>query len=209
MTNKIPATPFTPLHELALIGDRRSCALLDKQGNIVWYCPKRFDNPSLFAYLLDPAEGGAWTMEISDLAFEKRTYLEDSGILQTQFTGGKGNLLLEDWMPLDSPFNGICRKLSPSPVPYRMHLSPRPNYARELPVLEQKSDAHATVGFDLHFYSSHPLTVEQKSITGHVPAGEEAWFIFAEKALCHPQEAMEQARELTLKNWQEVASHIT
>jgi hypothetical protein len=28
--------PFSPLHDLALIGDRRTCALLDKQGNMVW-----------------------------------------------------------------------------------------------------------------------------------------------------------------------------
>jgi hypothetical protein len=46
------------------------------------------------------------------MAFEKRAYLEDSGILQTQFTGKKGNLQLEDWMPLDARFYGICRKLS-------------------------------------------------------------------------------------------------
>lgn len=48
-----------PLHELAMIGDRRSCALLDKHGKIVWYCPKRFDHSSLFGHLLDPEKGGA------------------------------------------------------------------------------------------------------------------------------------------------------
>lgn len=209
MTTNNPATRFTRLHELALIGDRRTCALLDKQGNIVWYCPKRFDNPSLFAHLLDPDKGGAWTLEIEGMAFDKRAYLEDSGILQTQFTGKKGNLQLEDWMPLDARFYGICRKLSPSPVAYRMHLSPRPNYSRQSPVLEQIKDTHATLEFDFHFYSSHPLTVEQDALSCQVPAGEEAWFILAEIALDKPKEILEQVRELTQKNWQEVASHIT
>jgi GH15 family glucan-1,4-alpha-glucosidase len=200
---------FTPLQDLALIGDRRTCALLDKQGNIVWYCPKRFDNPSLFAHLLDPAKGGAWNLAIEGLTFEKRAYLEDSGILQTHFSSSQGTLLLEDWMPLNAPFYGICRKLSPSTVPYTMHISPRPNYARQNPILERQENKHATIDFDFHLYASHPLTITPETISCQVPAGEEAWFILAEKALDHPKEVLEEVRELTLKNWREVASHIT
>ncbi|MBW3545746.1 MAG: glycoside hydrolase family 15 protein, partial [Bacteroidetes bacterium] len=200
---------FTPLHELALIGDRRSCALLDKQGNIVWYCPKRFDNPSLLAHLLDPEKGGAWELEIKGLDFEKRAYLEESGLLQTYFAGEKGKLLLEDWMPLNARFYGICRKLSPSPVPYTMRINPRPDYARRFPILEQKGERHATLEFDFHLYASHPLLVERDSISCQVPAGEEAWFILAEKALDKPKEMLEEVRAKTLENWREVASHIT
>jgi hypothetical protein len=85
--------------------------------------------------LLDREKGGAWALEIEGMAFEKRAYLEDSGILQTQFTGKKGNLQLEDWMPLNARFYGICRELSPSPVPYTVRVSPRPNYSRQSPVL--------------------------------------------------------------------------
>ncbi|RDV12642.1 hypothetical protein DXT99_22245 [Pontibacter diazotrophicus] len=51
---------FTPLNDLAMIGDRR--ALLDKRGNIVWYCPKRFDSSSLLlhCWILKKAGTGAW-----------------------------------------------------------------------------------------------------------------------------------------------------
>jgi GH15 family glucan-1,4-alpha-glucosidase len=60
------------LRDLALIGDRRTAALLTRHGDVVWYCPGRFDRPSLFAALLDselggsswpapsPAEDGTW-----------------------------------------------------------------------------------------------------------------------------------------------------
>lgn len=201
--------PFTPLHELALIGDRRTCALLDKQGNIVWYCPKRFDSPSFFAQLLDPETGGAWKLEAEGLAFEKRAYLEDSALLQTHFTAGTGKLLLEDWMPLDARFYGICRKLSPSPVPYTMHVQHRPSYSRRRPVLHQLEEKHAALEFDFHFYSSHPLTLAQESIRCQVPAGEEAWFILAENALNTPAELLEEVRNLTLQNWQKISRHIT
>jgi GH15 family glucan-1,4-alpha-glucosidase len=201
--------PFTPLHELALIGDRRTCALLDKQGNMVWYCPQRFDNPSLFARLLDPHKGGAWTLELEGLAFDKRAYLEDSALLQTWFRGEKGAMLLEDWMPLDARFYGICRKLSGSPEPYKMILTPRPNYARQPPVIEAKGDRHASLDYDFHLYASHPLEIAEDAISCKVPAGEEAWFILAEKALDEPAGMLEEVRARTLKNWRELSSHIT
>jgi GH15 family glucan-1,4-alpha-glucosidase len=209
MKSQIKKEPFTPLQDLALIGDRRTCALLDKQGNIVWYCPRRFDNPSLFAHLLDPEEGGSWTLDIKGMTFDKREYLEDSALLQTYFKGEKGNLVLEDFMPLDGRFYGLCRSLSPAPVPYAMQLTPRPNYARQPPVLELKGEKHAILEYDFHLYSSHPLSVERESISCQVPAGEKAWFIFAEKALDKPEEMLEEVREFSLKNWREVASHIT
>ena len=200
---------FTPLHDLALIGDRRTCALVNKQGSIVWYCPKRFDNPSLFAHLLDPEKGGGWHLEAKGMQFEKREYLEDSALLQTHFTSDKGTMVLEDLMPLNAQFYGICRKLTTSPLPYAMRIDPRPNYARQPPVVERISERHASIEYDFHFYSSHPISVDQDTLLCHVPAGEEAWFILAEKALDKPEEVLKDVRELSLKNWQEVASHIT
>ena len=200
--------PFTPLQDLALIGDRRTCALLDKQGNIVWYCPKRFDYPSLFAHLLDPQKGGAWELEVEGMEFNKREYIEDSGILQTCFAHDKGSLVLEDWMPLYARFYGICRKISASPVPYSMHITPRPNYARQSPEIEQKEEQHIALEFDFHLYASHPLERGKDSVSCKVPAGEEAWFILAEKCLEEPGDLLEEVRERTLKNWKEIASHI-
>lgn len=197
------------IEDLAMIGDRRTCALVDKQGNVVWYCPKRFDSPSFFASLLDAELGGMWRMDLKEMAFEKRAYLEDSALLQTCFTGEKGKLLLEDWMPLDGSFFGICRALSVSPVAYAMQITHRPNYGRQSPVIKQIEERHTTLEYDFHLYASHPLLVEQDSISCHVPADEEAWFILAEKALDKPERQLAESRELTLKNWRGVSSHIT
>ncbi|GAB3200973.1 GH15 family glucan-1,4-alpha-glucosidase [Pontibacter aydingkolensis] len=197
------------IKDLAMIGDRRTCALLDRQGSIVWYCPKRFDNPSFFACLLDTEKGGMWRMELEGMEFEKRKYLEDSALLQTHFVGGGGKLVLEDWMPLDNSFYGICRKLSAAPLDYTMHLAYRPNYARQAPVLEQSGEKHVILEYDFHIYASHPMRVRQDTIFCHVPAGEEAWFVLAEKTLDKPEKDIEESRVLTLKNWKEIADHIT
>lgn len=190
---------FIPLEDLALIGDRRTCAILNKKGNIIWYCPQRFDNPSLFAGLLDPEKGGSWKLNIEGLEFDSRNYVEDSAMLQTTLIGDKGSLLLEDWMPLNTRFYGICRKLSASPVPYTMQIDPRPNYARRSPVLEKERDNHATIEFDFHLQASHSLELKSDSINCHVPADEEAWFILSEKALDQPVQILEEVRKLTLK----------
>lgn len=197
------------IQDLGMVGDRRTCALIDKKGSIVWYCPRRFDASSLFAALLDSEQGGTWQLELPSLVFEKRAYLDESALLQTCFRGEDGRLVLEDWMPLDSSFYGICRQLTASPVPYAMHIHPRPNYARREPRLERKEEKHTTLDYDYHFYASHPMEVEGRSLTCRVPAGEEAWFIFAEKALDHPEQVLNHSRELTLQNWRSIASHIT
>ncbi|MFD2514754.1 glycoside hydrolase family 15 protein [Pontibacter locisalis] len=197
------------VQDLAMIGDRRSCAFLDKGGNIVWYCPKRFDEPSVFASLLDAKQGGEWHLEMEGMHFEKRAYVEDSAILQTTFRGEKGSCVLEDWMPLYASFFGICRKLTKAPSSYTFKLSPRPNYNRRQAVLKLKQAQHATIDFDFHLYASHPLQIEEETISCHVPAGEEAWLIFSETELDDPLKRLEESRKLTLKNWGEVAGHIT
>jgi GH15 family glucan-1,4-alpha-glucosidase len=197
------------LQDLALIGDRRTCALVTNQGSIVWYCPKRFDHASFFASLLDLEKGGEWALETENLVFDKREYLEDSAILQTHFKGADGEFMLEDWMPLYTCFYGICRKLTASPAPYRMIIRSRPDYGRRTTVLKSADEHHVILEFDYHLYASHPLVVHTDSISCQVPAGEKAWFILAEKELGNPQELMEWSRAQTLANWREVASHIT
>ncbi|RDV12643.1 hypothetical protein DXT99_22250 [Pontibacter diazotrophicus] len=125
------------------------------------------------------------------------------------FRGDKGSLLLEDWMPINARLYGICRQLSESPEPYAMQLNPRPNYARQPPVIERKEEKHATFEFDFHLHASHPLTVEPDSVSCQVPAGEKALFIVAEKALDTPADILEEVRSQTLQNWREIANHIT
>lgn len=200
---------FTPLSDLALLGDRRTCALLDKQGNIVWYCPARFDEPSLFASLLDPEKGGEWKLNLEGMKFERRAYLEDSAILCSYYSSGARTIRIDDWMPLDGRFYGICRQLSKAPVPHSMEITPRPNYNRQAALLQQIDEKHVAINYDLHFYASHSLKIAGGSIICRVPAEDAGWFILAEKALDDPEEFLVDVKELTLKNWRKVAARIT
>ena len=53
---------YLPIEEHGIIGDLRTVALVGTDGTIDWYCPARFDAPSLFASLLDAGKGGSFRL---------------------------------------------------------------------------------------------------------------------------------------------------
>src|SRR4029077_19445786 len=44
---------YLPIEEHGVIGDLHTVALVGTDGTIDWYCPERFDAPSVFASILD------------------------------------------------------------------------------------------------------------------------------------------------------------
>ena len=53
-----PPTGYLPIEEHGIVGDLRTVALVGTDGTVDWYCPSRFDAPSLFGALLDARNGG-------------------------------------------------------------------------------------------------------------------------------------------------------
>jgi GH15 family glucan-1,4-alpha-glucosidase len=49
---------YLPIENHGVIGDLRSAALVGRDGTIDWFCPLRFDAPSVFAAILDADHGG-------------------------------------------------------------------------------------------------------------------------------------------------------
>ncbi|RZK61251.1 MAG: hypothetical protein EOO85_33665, partial [Pedobacter sp.] len=105
------------IKDLAVISDRKTCALVSNQGNIVWYCPERFDGKAILSTLIDDELGGFWNVELKNKVFLGRQFQERSSVLNTYFSINGEGLTITDYMPLGLKWNGICRKFSQSPSP--------------------------------------------------------------------------------------------
>ena len=215
---------MTKINDLAMIGDRRTAALVDKRGSVVWYCPGRFDAPTLFAALLDAERGGSWYLSLPEAAsgsaepeFVARRYREQSGVLETTFTrtsqtgvppaGAPGAWQLTDFMPLgDGLPCGICRLFSAAPTPVRVTLHAVPDYARR-DAKPRELEAGVYLTENAHLYASHPLKLRGAEVQFDLPAGETGWAFLSDAPLARPADAEVQGwLEVTLKSWRKLAA---
>lgn len=208
---------FPEIRDLAVIGDRRTAALVSTAGSIVWYCPGRFDYPSLFASLLDPRRGGVWEISAADTAFKTRCYVEDSGVLETTFLTPTGEFRVSDWMPVgDDLPRGICRQFTPSPVEVLVTLCPAPDYARRQAVLhragrhvEIKDPSQDNKQEIFYLYASHPLEIINERIQLRIPPGEKGWTALLNDPLDKPiADHLDKWLEITIDRWRQITSHI-
>jgi GH15 family glucan-1,4-alpha-glucosidase len=83
-----PPTGYLPIEEHGIVGDLRTVALVGTDGTVDWYCPSRFDAPSLFGALLDARKGGYFSLwSRTSHARPKQLYHSDTNILLTRFLG--------------------------------------------------------------------------------------------------------------------------
>ena len=54
------AIPYPPIERLAVVGDRRTAALIAADGTACWMCLPNYDGAPVFGALLDAAKGGFW-----------------------------------------------------------------------------------------------------------------------------------------------------
>lgn len=197
-----------PIRDLAIIGDRRTAALVSRDAEIVWYCPGRFDAPSVFSSLLG-RKHGSWRVELPDLEPAGRSYIDESGVLQTGLGATNGNVLVTDWLTMGRPPSGIlCRTVSSAPAAWKFRLSIRPDYARRAATLQPWDTAAIMIDDAGFLYASHPLATEGDDIVCNVPAGEPSWMVLADETLAVPPVAatVETWRTETLAAWSRIAS---
>ncbi|KGH45233.1 glycoside hydrolase family 15 [Modestobacter caceresii] len=96
---------MTPIANYALLGDCQGAALVALDGSVDWWCPARFDAPSVFARLLDPG-AGHWSIRPRDEWTATRRYVEGSMVMQTDFTTASGVLRLTDALALGAGERG-------------------------------------------------------------------------------------------------------
>ncbi len=141
-----------------VVGDGQTVALIGVDGSVDWLCWPRFDSPSVFGALLDPARGGRFQIAPSSSGVtSQQAYDAGTNVLQTLFSRqGSGAVMLTDHMP----WNG-----DPRSHLYELHrLIEAREGALEMQIL-----------FDPRFdYGRQPATihVEQHGVMAEGPNGE-------------------------------------
>ena len=199
------------IRDLGVIGDRRTAALVTRDASIVWYCPSRFDRPSVFGALLDP-QGGAWTIDVPHSHPLTRGYIGDTGILETQIETHRGSLVITDWLTIgdSTPAGALCRVLSSVPVETCVRLRLRPNYNRESVVFKRIGLGAVTQGL-MALYASHPLSIDVAAGEASfvIPPRERGWAVLADQTIGQPDwEMIEGWRTATISNWNELSKRV-
>ena len=178
---------YQPISDHGIIGDLRTCALVDDDATIDWFCAGRFDRPSVFGSILDP-DAGSWTMQVVDGSTRTgQFYFPDSAILVTRFLTEEGVAEVHDFMPLVAAHEPdhhqrIVRRVTcvRGEVTVRTVLRARPDYGRCVPDLETDGESVTIsgAGLRLGLTATHPLDTDDDSVTAEVrlQAGEEARF---------------------------------
>ena len=103
---------YLPVSEHGLIGDMHSVALVGTNGTIDWYCPERFDAPSVFASILDCRRGGSFRIASTRSDVQtKQLYLPDTNVLITRFLSPHGVGELHDFMTLAGDRQELVRRV--------------------------------------------------------------------------------------------------
>lgn len=171
-----------------LVGDLRTAALVGTDGTIDWFCPGRFDAPSVFAGILDP-DAGSWRIGPDDPdARSQQYYHPETNILVTRFMTEAGVVEVQDFMPVlrahdpDHRQRLVRRVVGlRGSVDLTMAMAPRPDYGLTEPDLTREDDVVRFADGEVHLAlsSTVDLEVDDASATAALSlrTGETALFV--------------------------------
>lgn len=97
-----PGRGHSCIEDYAAIGNRRSIALVARDGSIDWCALGRMDAPPVLARLLDEGAGGFLRTAPAEPALEiARRYVADTNVLETTLRTARGALRITDTMSLE------------------------------------------------------------------------------------------------------------
>ncbi|GAA1996047.1 glycoside hydrolase family 15 protein [Catenulispora subtropica] len=190
---------YPAIDDHALLGDLRTCALVTGDGTVDWFCPGRFDAPSVFGALLDDAVGGGAFRVWSEGASASLAYIPDTAVAVTRFVAADGAVgeVVDFMVPDESSADDgrtllyrIVRGVE-GRIRFTMYCHPRFDYGREEarePVLERRGTAHAAVfegsQTSLTLFGTVPMVTVGEAAAAQLElfAGQAAVFLVAASA---------------------------
>jgi GH15 family glucan-1,4-alpha-glucosidase len=180
----------------AVIGDRRTCALVATDATIDFLCWPRFDSPSVFAALLDPARGGHWRIapRNAERTRCRQRYLPDTNVVVTAWFGDGAVGEVLDFMPTSAADRrGVvrCVRSVRGALDFDVEVRPAFGYAsaphrviRE----DERCVRFETDGLALRLRADAPLAIEGPAARGvmRLGDGERGWLVLERAAPGEP-----------------------
>jgi len=201
-----------PIGDYALLSDCRSAALVSRDGSVDWLCFPRFDGPSVFCRLLDPA-GGRFAIRPAGEFQASRRYADQTMVLETTFTTPGGTAVLTDALALGPNERGhglgasspgmLLRRLActSGQIEAEVSYAPRPEYGLIHPILVPVPGGLAARGGAdrLLLSTSASFSVDGATATARIrlAAGQAAVFALGHGQLADPPPAPWTAAEIT------------
>jgi GH15 family glucan-1,4-alpha-glucosidase len=193
MSNSPPApVKFPPIARHAVIGDRRTGALVAADGTIDWFCAPDFDGPPVFGSVLDPERGGFCRFGPQSAGLGKQRYLPETAALITAWEDSSDgqDLELTDAMAwprterpkaLDSQRVIIRRLRAPKQAAVSFELRAQRNFKPAPPpsTLANGAVVFAFEAGTLGLWTSFPLELAAQGASALVSigSGEEHWAV--------------------------------
>jgi GH15 family glucan-1,4-alpha-glucosidase len=107
-----PDRTYLPINAYGVIGDCHSTVLIAPDGSVDWGCLPDFDSPAIFCRLLDAERGGYFQIAPTENTIPgSQRYLRGSNVLQTRFASVAGEIVVTDFMPVETlsawPYRGM------------------------------------------------------------------------------------------------------
>jgi len=183
-----------PIGDYAMLSDCRSAALVSRDGSVDWLCFPRFDSPSVFCRLLDPA-GGRFAIRPAGEFQASRAYADQTMALETTFVTAAGTAVLTDVMAVGRNERGhdlgagspgvLLRRMACTvgEMDVEVSYAPRPEYGLIHPILEAIPGGVAARGGAGRLLLSAPIVFGVDGATAtarvHLVAGQQVCFALA------------------------------
>ena len=216
----IDFSEYPAIESYGLIGNCRTCALIQKEGAIEFMSFPEFDSHSVFGSILDRNKGGYFvTKPQGDFTKCFQEYVLDTSVLTTRFLSETYTVAFTDFMPIgigkEVP-NQLIRKIEVirGSVNFDLDIKVQLNYGKvstETQITDNHTLSFTNKNFDkgLKFSASVPLVAEGNTINEfQLKEGEQAYFIIesdSEKESytfdSHGEETIANKLEETLQFW--------
>lgn len=199
------------IEDLALISDKNTCAIIDKNATVHWYCPERFDSEAVMSSLLDVKKGGYWSVAFADATYVKRYYGEHDSYLRTIFSIGEEQVAVTDCMPVGTAWKGILRVFSSASQGLTSKLKLSAGYGEQSDQLMRITEN--TVYFQrskLYLHSAAQLTiVDHETVVLTVIPEQDCWALLTTSAEIPTKADIAIIPGHTADYWSEIGRHFS